>query len=99
MPTGVSGSSSLTWPDYAVLSLVLACLIAIGVRFTREQRDTVDFFLARPPGGLPSRLDSHRLADGAHDRALQRRVHLLHRRRRREGGGLDQRLPGADLPR
>ena len=47
MPTGVSGSSSLTWPDYAVLSLVLACLIAIGVRFTREQRDTVDFFLAR----------------------------------------------------
>src|SRR3972149_629681 len=47
MPTGVPGSSSLTWPDYAVLSLVLACLIAIGVRFTREQRDTVDFFLAR----------------------------------------------------
>src|SRR3972149_5099394 len=54
MPTGVPGSSSLTWPDYAVLSVVLACLIAIGVRFTREQRDTVDFFLARrrvPPGG------------------------------------------------
>src|SRR3972149_748228 len=47
MPTGVPGSSALTWPDYAVLSLVLACLIAIGVRFTREQRDTVDFFLAR----------------------------------------------------
>src|SRR3972149_4165638 len=47
MPTGVPGSSSLTWPDYAVLSLVLACLIGIGVRFTREQRDTVDFFLAR----------------------------------------------------
>src|SRR3989338_3878447 len=47
MPTGVAGSSSLTWPDYAVLSLALAGLIAIGVRFTREQRDTVDFFLAR----------------------------------------------------
>src|SRR3989338_1025452 len=47
MPTGVAGSSSLTWADYAVLSLVLACLIAIGVRFTREQRDTVDFLLAR----------------------------------------------------
>jgi len=41
------GSSSLTWPDYAVLLLCLACLIAIGVRFTREQHDTVDFFLAR----------------------------------------------------
>ncbi|MEK6530730.1 MAG: hypothetical protein AABZ48_07525, partial [candidate division NC10 bacterium] len=47
MPTGVASSSSLTWPDYAVLVLVLAGLIAIGVRFTREQRDTVDFFLAR----------------------------------------------------
>src|SRR3990167_7648533 len=47
MPTGVPGSSALTWPDYAVLSLALACLIAIGVRFTREQHDTVDFFLAR----------------------------------------------------
>ncbi|MBI2554445.1 MAG: hypothetical protein HYV92_08515, partial [Candidatus Rokubacteria bacterium] len=41
------GSSSLTWPDYAVLALALACLIAIGIRFTREQHDTVDFFLAR----------------------------------------------------
>src|SRR3970282_923580 len=47
MPPGVPSSSSLTWPDYAVLVLVLAGLIAIGVRFTREQRDTVDFFLAR----------------------------------------------------
>jgi SSS family solute:Na+ symporter len=37
----------LTWPDYAVLIASLIVLIAIGVRFTREQRDTVDFFLAR----------------------------------------------------
>ncbi len=41
------GGSSLAWPDYAVLLLSLACLIAIGLRFAREQRDTVDFFLAR----------------------------------------------------
>jgi Na+/proline symporter len=39
--------SSLTWPDYAVLALALAVLIAIGVALGREQRDTVDFFLAR----------------------------------------------------
>jgi solute:Na+ symporter, SSS family len=37
----------LTWPDYAVLVASLIVLITIGVRFTREQRDTVDFFLAR----------------------------------------------------
>ena len=39
--------SSLTWPDYAVLALALAVLIAIGVALGREQHDTVDFFLAR----------------------------------------------------
>jgi SSS family solute:Na+ symporter len=39
--------SSLTWPDYAVLALALAVLVAIGVALGREQRDTVDFFLAR----------------------------------------------------
>jgi len=39
--------SSLTWPDYAVLALALAVLIAIGIVLGREQRDTVDFFLAR----------------------------------------------------
>ena len=39
--------SSLTWPDYAVLALALAVLVAIGVAFSREQHDTVDFFLAR----------------------------------------------------
>src|SRR5574337_48393 len=47
MPSWFSGSSSLTWPDYGILVLSLVCLIAIGVHFTREQRDTVDFFLAR----------------------------------------------------
>jgi SSS family transporter len=39
--------SSLTWPDYAVLALALGLLLAIGLRFTREQHDTADFFLAR----------------------------------------------------
>jgi SSS family transporter len=39
--------SSLTWPDYAVLGLALAILLAIGLRFTRQQHDTTDFFLAR----------------------------------------------------
>jgi SSS family solute:Na+ symporter len=39
--------SALTWPDYAVLAVALAILVAIGVALGREQRDTVDFFLAR----------------------------------------------------
>jgi SSS family transporter len=42
----VSGSA-LTWPDYAVLGLALGVLLAIGLRFTRQQHDTADFFLAR----------------------------------------------------
>jgi SSS family transporter len=37
----------LTWPDYGVLAVALAVLLAIGLRFGREQRDTSDFFLAR----------------------------------------------------
>jgi SSS family transporter len=37
----------LTWPDWAVLTASLLVLLAIGTRFAREQRDTVDFFLAR----------------------------------------------------
>jgi SSS family transporter len=37
----------VTWPDYAVLAAVLAVLLAIGGSFTRQQHDTVDFFLAR----------------------------------------------------
>jgi SSS family solute:Na+ symporter len=42
-----SRPSSLTWPDYLVVLAALAVLVAIGVAFTRQQRDTVDFFLAR----------------------------------------------------
>jgi SSS family transporter len=38
---------SLTWPDYAVLAASLGVLIVIGTRFTRQQHDTTDFFLAR----------------------------------------------------
>jgi solute:Na+ symporter, SSS family len=40
-------ASSLTWPDYAVVALALAVLLAIGTAFSREQHDTTDFFLAR----------------------------------------------------
>jgi solute:Na+ symporter, SSS family len=40
-------SPTLSWPDYAVLFAVLAVLLAIGGSFTWQQRDTVDFFLAR----------------------------------------------------
>jgi len=39
--------SALTWPDYTVLVLALAVLIAIGVFFGRQQHDTNDFFLGR----------------------------------------------------
>jgi SSS family transporter len=37
----------LTWPDYAIVLAALAVLVAIGGVFTREQRETSDFFLAR----------------------------------------------------
>src|SRR5262245_2872350 len=40
-------TTALTWPDYAVLFAALACLLLIGGTFSREQRDTGDFFLAR----------------------------------------------------
>jgi SSS family transporter len=40
-------ASSLTWPDYAVLVASLLVLLGIGVALTRQQHDTVDFFLAR----------------------------------------------------
>src|SRR5437667_9362822 len=43
VPLGVG----LTWPDYLVLAAALACLLLIGGAFTREQRDTNAFFLAR----------------------------------------------------
>jgi SSS family transporter len=37
----------LSWPDFAVVAVALAVLLLIGVRFTRQQHDTMDFFLAR----------------------------------------------------
>lgn len=37
----------LTWPDYAVVLACLFALLAIGGAFTRQQRETTDFFLAR----------------------------------------------------
>jgi SSS family transporter len=42
-----SSAGGLTWPDYAVVALALLALIAIGGAFTRQQRETRDFFLAR----------------------------------------------------
>jgi SSS family solute:Na+ symporter len=38
---------ALSWPDYTVLAASLALLLLIGGFFARQQRDTVDFFLAR----------------------------------------------------
>jgi SSS family transporter len=43
----VPGAPLLNWLDYTVLLAVLAVLLAIGGAFTRQQHDTVDFFLAR----------------------------------------------------
>jgi SSS family transporter len=42
-----AAAGALTWPDYAVVALSLLALIAIGGAFTRQQRETSDFFLAR----------------------------------------------------
>src|SRR3989338_3131934 len=39
--------SALTWPDFAILAASLVFLVAIGGAFSREQRGTADFFLAR----------------------------------------------------
>jgi SSS family transporter len=39
--------STLTWPDYAVLVGCLVLLVATGLVLSRQQHDTVDFFLAR----------------------------------------------------
>src|SRR4030065_1552974 len=39
--------SAHTWPDFAILAASLAFLVAIGGAFTRQQRNTSDFFLAR----------------------------------------------------
>ncbi|HET7876774.1 MAG TPA: sodium:solute symporter, partial [Methylomirabilota bacterium] len=43
----MAAPGALTWPDYAVLLAALVALVAIGGTFTREQRNTSDFFLAR----------------------------------------------------
>jgi SSS family transporter len=40
-------AGALTWPDYAVVAGSLLVLLVIGGSFTREQRGTSDFFLAR----------------------------------------------------
>lgn len=37
--------SSLTWPDYAVLLLLLVLMILVGLYFGREEKSTHDFFL------------------------------------------------------
>ena len=42
-----SVAGGLTWPDYVVLIAALATLLLIGSAFTREQKETADFFLAR----------------------------------------------------
>jgi SSS family solute:Na+ symporter len=39
--------AALTWPDFAILAASLAFLVVIGGAFSREQRGTADFFLAR----------------------------------------------------
>jgi len=44
---GAAVGTGLTWPDYAVLAVSLLALVAIGSAFTRQQRGTADFFLAR----------------------------------------------------
>jgi SSS family solute:Na+ symporter len=43
----VPGTPGLSWLDFAVLAVALAVLLFIGLRFTRQQHDTTDFFLAR----------------------------------------------------
>jgi SSS family solute:Na+ symporter len=43
--TFFSRGSSLTWPDYAVVLLLLVLLIFVGIWFGREEKSTDDFFL------------------------------------------------------
>src|SRR2546425_6937190 len=45
--TPAAAGGALTWPDYAILFVALAGLLVIGGAFSREQRGTADFFLAR----------------------------------------------------
>src|SRR6267142_1818870 len=42
-----TAGSALTWPDFAIVAASLALLVVIGGAFSREQRGTADFFLAR----------------------------------------------------
>jgi SSS family solute:Na+ symporter len=44
IPAFFSGSS-LTWQDYAVLTLLLLLMVAVGVYLGREEKSTNDFFL------------------------------------------------------
>jgi SSS family solute:Na+ symporter len=39
------GGSSLTWPDYAVVFLLLVFMVLVGMYFGREEESTNDFFL------------------------------------------------------
>jgi SSS family solute:Na+ symporter len=43
--TFFAGASTLTWPDYAVLIVLLALLFAVGIYAGREEKSTNDFFL------------------------------------------------------
>jgi SSS family solute:Na+ symporter len=43
--TFFSGRSTLTWPDYAVLVVLLALLFVVGIYAGREEESTNDFFL------------------------------------------------------
>ncbi len=63
---------------------------------------SIFFFVSRLLGSgvrlmaaVPRRVGAHGLAALADDRAVQPGVHRLHRARRREGGGVDERVPGA----
>ena len=40
-----SSHSSLTWPDYAIVSALLVLVICVGLYFGREEKSTRDFFL------------------------------------------------------
>ena len=43
--TFFSSGSSLTWPDYSVMVVLLVLMIFVGIYFGREEKSTADFFL------------------------------------------------------
>ncbi len=43
--TFFSSGSSLTWPDYAVVVLLIALMVLVGLYLGREEKSTNDFFL------------------------------------------------------